>query len=187
MIERRTVIKAAGAAAALFAFRTVAGAEVRLTPAAARAGAIPFRQFSADEAATLENLAETLVVGARAAGVAHFIDAQLAAKPADNLLMLRYLDVPPPWDSFYKAGLAGLDATATSQHGRRFTALDPAPRLALVSALSAAPPPDWKGPPSPLFLFAVRADAVDVVYGTVAGFEALGVPYLEHIKPETRW
>jgi hypothetical protein len=33
----------------------------------------------------------------------------------------------------------------------------------------------------------VRSDAVDVVYGTPAGFEALGVPYMEHIMPPRRW
>jgi len=29
----------------------------------------------------------------------------------------------------------------------------------------------------------VRSDAVDVVYGTVEGFERLGVPYMPHILP----
>lgn len=185
MVERRTVIKA-GAAAALFAFRDGAGAEVLLTAAAARVGNLPLRTFSHGEIATIETLAETLVVGARTAGIVHFIDAQLARPFGDSLLILRYLDVPPPWDSFYREGIAALDAAATGQHGRGFTALDLEPRLALVRALAAAPA-GWTGPPSPLFLFAVRADAVDIVYGTVAGFATLGVPYLEHIEPSARW
>ena len=186
-MERRTVLGGAAAVAGLLAFRDAAGATQLLTPAAAREADIPLRRFSADEAATLDSLAETLVPGARLAGITHFIDAQLAAKPEDNLLMLRYLDVPPPWDGFYRTGLAALNAAAAARHHQRFADLDTPTRLALAKGLSAAPAADWQGPPSPLFLFAVRADAVDVVYGTVAGFAALGVPYLDHIEPASRW
>ena len=32
-----------------------------------------------------------------------------------------------------------------------------------------------------------RPDAIDVVYGTKAGFEQLGVPYMAHIEPPSRW
>ena len=38
------------------------------------------------------------------------------------------------------------------------------------------------------FVYTVlRADAVDVVYSTVEGYEMLGVPYMPHIAPERRW
>ena len=30
-------------------------------------------------------------------------------------------------------------------------------------------------------------EKVDVVYSTVDGYEALGVPYMAHIMPERRW
>jgi hypothetical protein len=33
----------------------------------------------------------------------------------------------------------------------------------------------------------LRADAVDVVYGTMEGYEALGIPYMAHIAPDKRW
>jgi hypothetical protein len=33
----------------------------------------------------------------------------------------------------------------------------------------------------------LRSDAVDVVYGTVEGYDALGIPYMPHITPVTRW
>ena len=33
----------------------------------------------------------------------------------------------------------------------------------------------------------LRSDAVDVVYGTVEGYEALGIPYMPHIAPDKRW
>ena len=36
-------------------------------------------------------------------------------------------------------------------------------------------------------LFVLRADALDVTYGTPEGFEALGIPYMAHIMPETPW
>jgi hypothetical protein len=33
----------------------------------------------------------------------------------------------------------------------------------------------------------LRSDAVDVVYGTVEGYESLGIPYMAHIAPDRRW
>jgi hypothetical protein len=35
--------------------------------------------------------------------------------------------------------------------------------------------------------FLLRSDAVDVVYGTVEGYAALGIPYMPHIAPTKRW
>lgn len=182
MIERRVVLKGVGAAAGagLLGLSDVARA-------AALAVRAPLRRLSPEQATLLESFAETLVVGARASGIAHFVDAQLAGPQADSLLMLRYLDVAPPWDGFYRTGLAALDAAARTRHNEGFTQLSALDRLALVRSAATAPLPDWAGPPSTLFAFAVRADAVDVVYGTVAGFGRLGVEYLAHIEPETRW
>lgn len=182
MTERRAVLKGVGAlaGAGIFGFPS-------FDSAAARAAGAPLRRISVDEATTLETFAETLVPGAQAAGIAHFIDAQLSGAQADSLLMLRYLDVSPPWDGFYRTGLAALDAAARTRHGNGFTKLADGDRLALVKSAAAAPLDGWAGPPSPLFAFAVRADAVDVVYGTVAGFGRLGVEYLAHIEPEQRW
>jgi hypothetical protein len=34
--------------------------------------------------------------------------------------------------------------------------------------------------------FVLRSDAVDVVYGTMEGYESLGVPYMPHIVPDKR-
>jgi hypothetical protein len=33
----------------------------------------------------------------------------------------------------------------------------------------------------------LRSDAVDVVYGTMDGYAALGIPYMPHIAPTKRW
>src|SRR5713101_8087545 len=55
---------------------TVGGAQVLLTAREARAQGVPFGLLKADEAESIEALGETLVPGARAAGIAHFIDHQ---------------------------------------------------------------------------------------------------------------
>ena len=45
----------------------------------------------------------------------------------------------------------------------------------------------WHGPAQSFVYATLRNDAVDVVYGTVAGFARLGVPYMPHILPERSW
>ena len=57
---------------------TVGGADILLTPSEARAQGVPFRLLKANEAETIEALGETLVPGARKAGIAHFIDHQIS-------------------------------------------------------------------------------------------------------------
>ena len=77
-IERRDFLK--GTATGVFAF-TVGGVAVLLSPRDARAPNVPFRLLNAHEAQTIEALGETLVPGARAAGIAHFVDQQLSVPP----------------------------------------------------------------------------------------------------------
>lgn len=165
----------------------VAGAELMMTPAEARAQGAGFKVFTADEAAALEALGEVLLPGAAEAGLAYYVDHHLAQPPADSLLMIRYLDVQPPFAPFYQGGLAALDAAATKAHGKAFAELAAEPAKALVAALGGGNPDGWSGPPAPFFYFVTRADAIDVVYGTMAGFEKLGIPYMAHIEPVARW
>jgi hypothetical protein len=101
--------------------------------------------------------------------------------------MLRYLDFPSPFVDVYRQGLASLDAVARARHTRLFHELTAGEQADLVRGLLATPPPEWTGPPAPLFYFATRSDAVDVVYGTEAGFATLGVPYMPHSVPTARW
>ena len=82
-IERRNFLK--GTATGVFAF-TVGGVEVILSARKARAQNAPFRLLKADEAQTIETLGETLVPGARVAGIAHFVDQQLSVPPEEALL-----------------------------------------------------------------------------------------------------
>ena len=45
----------------------------------------------------------------------------------------------------------------------------------------------WQGPAGPFVYLVLRSDAVDVVYGTMDGYAALGIPYMPHIAPSKRW
>ena len=163
----------------------VGGIEMRLTPAQARAQGASLSVLSATEARALESLGECLVPGARVAGIAHYVDANLRRPAAESLLMLRYLDVLPPHSEFYQHGLSALDAASVRQHGKVFAGLSEDIATSFVAAIAQANPDGWQGAPAPLFYFATRGDAVDIVYGTKAGFEKLNVPYLAHIEPKT--
>ncbi len=76
-LQRREFMKGAAAGALTI---TVGGVDAFLAARAAHAQAAPFRVFTADEAGTIEALGETLVPGARSAGVAHFVDHQLSLR-----------------------------------------------------------------------------------------------------------
>src|SRR2546426_12668652 len=99
-IERRAFMK--GAAIGALAF-TVGGAEVLLTPRAARSQGVPLRTLTAAQAATLDALGETLGPGARQAGISHFVDQQLPLPAEETLLEARILNVRPPYANFYRA------------------------------------------------------------------------------------
>jgi hypothetical protein len=166
----------------------VGGRLVMLSPGEARARELPYAVLSSAEVSTLEELAEALVPGARSAGVAHFIDRQLAAEPADCLLMLKYLGVPPSgFIDFYRAALGSAAALADARFGRGWPALEAAETGELVAMIAGDAVPDWAGPPASFVFFVLRSDACDVVYGTRAGFERIGMPYMAHIEPTADW
>jgi gluconate 2-dehydrogenase subunit 3-like protein len=183
-MERRVFLK--GASMGMLAF-TVGGADLLMTPGEARARAVPFRMLNAEEAETLEALGETLLPGARAAGVAHFIDHQVSVTPGEALLEARIVNVKPPFINFYRAAISGVDKASTARGGQRFAALSPAEQHAFIDHLRQNKIDGWQGPPAGLVYFLLRSDAVDVVYGTMEGYESLGVPYLAHIAPDRRW
>lgn len=181
-IGRRDFAKIAG----VLAF-SVGSKITWLTPAQAQAQGVALKLLTSAEAAILNRYGDSLVPGAAAAGLAHFIDHQLAAPAGDNLLMIRYLGVLPPFDGFYRAGLAALDTMAQARHGVGFAALSASSAAALAADVAQANPEGWQGPPAPFFHFVLRADALDVVYGGEQGFAALGVPYMGHIAPPHPW
>ena len=182
--NRRLVLK--GAALGALAY-TAGGAEVFLSPREALAQGLPLKVLSADERAALEALGDTLLPGAKDAGLAHYVDQQLSVEPSECLLLARALGVMPPYANFYRGGLAGLDQASLKAHGVKFAALALEKRGEFVEQIRQKVPEGWSGPPSPFFYFVSRGDAVDVYYGTVEGFERLGIPYMPHIVPIKRW
>jgi hypothetical protein len=183
-IQRRAFVK--GAALGALAF-TVGGAQVLLTPGEARSRGVPFRLLKAQEAETIEALGETLVPGARGAGIAHFIDQQLSVPPEEALLEARIMNVRPPYANFYRAAIGAVDRAAQALHGRKFADLSTVEQRDFVNQMRQNKVDGWQGPAGGFVYFLLRMDAVDVVYGTVEGYEALGIPYMAHIAPEKRW
>ena len=116
------------------------------------------------------------------------VQSQLAAPFGANLLMLSYLGVPvQEHQGFYQTGLDGLEAAAQARHAKSFHALDDDTTMALIGDLFGDNVDTWQGPPSSFVLFALRADATDVVYGTQAGFANIGMPHMAHIAPAEEW
>lgn len=183
-IRRRAFMQ--GAALGALAF-TVGGVEVLLTAAEAKARGVPFRLLNPNEAEMIEAMGETLVPGARNAGVAHFVDHQLSVPAEEALLQARIMNVRPPFINFYRAAIAAVDRASQAQSGRRFADLSAIEQRDFVNLMRQNKIEGWQGP-SGSFVYAVmRSDAVDVVYGTMEGYEALGIPYQAHIAPERRW
>jgi hypothetical protein len=184
MKGRRDFIRGAGLGALAF---SVGGASVLLTPRAARANGVPYRVLKAGEGELIESLGETLVPGARAAGIAHFIDHQVSVPPEEALLEARILNVRPPYLNFYRTALGAVDRASQAQHGRGFAHLPSDTQRELVNLMRQNKLEGWQGPPGGFVYLVLRSDAVDVVYGTEEGYKELGIPYMAHIAPLKRW
>jgi hypothetical protein len=175
-----------GAALGALAF-TVGGVETLLTPRLARAQGVPLRTLRAEDAETLEALGETLVPGARQAGIVHFVDQQLSVPPEQALLEARILNVRPPYVNFYRAALGAVERASSALNGKRFAALDATAQHDFVDRMRQNKIDGWQGPAGSFVYLVTRSDAVDVVYGTVDGYAQLKIPYMAHIEPKTRW
>jgi hypothetical protein len=183
-IERRAFVQGAGLGALAF---VVGGAEVFLTPRQAHAQGVPPRTLSAEQAATLDALGETLVPGARQAGITQFVDQQISGPPERALLQARILNVRPPFANFYRAALGSVDAASNKNKGKKFAELSAAEQHDFVGQMRINKVENWQGPASPFVFAVLRSDAVDVVYGTMEGYAALGIPYMPHIAPTQKW
>jgi hypothetical protein len=184
-IERRAFMK--GAAIGALAF-TVGGAEVLLTPSAARAQGVPLRTLTAAQAAKLDALGESLVPGGRQAGISHFVDQQISIPAEEALLEARILNVRPPYANFYRAALGAVDrASQAFNTGRPFVELSEAEQRGFVDNMRQNKIEGWQGPGGSFVYLLLRSDAVDVVYGTMDGYANLGIPYRPHIAPSRRW
>jgi Gluconate 2-dehydrogenase subunit 3 len=183
-IGRRGFVKGATFSALAF---TVGGAEIIMSAGEARARGVPFRLLDGHQGDTLEALGETLVPQARESGIAHFIDQQLSVPAHESLLQARIFNFRPPYAEFYRAAIVSVDGASHRMFGRDFAGLAPADAHAFVNQMRQNKIDGWAGKPGALVYAVLRADAVDVVYGTMEGYEALGIPYMPHIAPEKRW
>jgi Gluconate 2-dehydrogenase subunit 3 len=183
-MERRAFVQGAGLGVLAF---TVGGVEVMLTPRQAHAEGVPLRTLTADQAATLDALGETLVPGAKDAGITQFIDQQISIPPEQALLQARILNVRPPFANFYRAALGAVDAASNKTKGKTFAALSPKEQHDFVGLMRINKIEGWQGPPGPFVFNVLRSDAVDVVYSTMEGYAALGIPYMAHIAPTKKW
>jgi hypothetical protein len=183
-IQRRAFMK--GAAIGALAF-SVGGAEVMLTPRQAQAQNIPLRTLTPEQAATLGAMGEALVPGAKDAGVVNFVDQQLSIPAEQALLQARILNVRPPFANFYRAALSAIDGASDKTRSRKFAQLSPDEQRDFVNLMRQNKIDGWQGPPGPFVYAVLRSDAVDVVYATMEGYAALGVPYMPHIAPTKRW
>ena len=183
-IERRAFVKGAGLGALAF---TVGGAQVLLTPAEAFAQNVPLRTLKPDEAATIEAIGETLAPGARQQGIANFIDHQISVPAEEALLEARIVNVKPPYANFYRAAIGAINGASTAKNGKPFAELDAAAQHDFVDQMRQNKIDGWKGPGGPFVYLILRSDAVDVVYGTMAGYKSLDIPYMAHIEPKRSW
>jgi hypothetical protein len=168
-----------------FVGAVLAGAvAVRVGTAAAAPAKNP--ALSAEELRPLVAWYDTLVPGAQRARVGDFIQEQLRADPPFALLQLRYLNWPPPFAGFYRAGIRALNATAQRRGATTFDALPARDRLALAQAAVSGKLQGWPAtPPLAAWVTATRADAMDVVYDTPAALAAHDMPMLQ--VPPPRW
>src|SRR5256712_8190049 len=145
-MKRRDFIRGATLGALAF---TVGGAQILLTAREARAQGVPFRLIKANEAETLEALGETLVPGARAAGIAHFIDQQLSVPPEEALLEARILNVKPPYVNFYRDAIGAIDKASQARQGRRLAQLNTPSQPEVVDLMRPNKIDGWPGPAWP--------------------------------------
>lgn len=145
-----------------------------------------YKVLTAAEVETLAAWCATMVSGADQAGVARFVDENLAGDQAASLLLLRYLDASD-MAGFYRKGISGIEKECQHRFGLTFVRATATQRLELVEAAIASKMQVWIEPTPNFFYFISRSDAVDVVYGTQAGFADLKIPYLAHIQPPKPW
>ena len=107
--------------------------------------------------------------------------------PGEALLEARQLNVRPPFVNFYRAAIGAVDKASDGAQRPRFAALSTADQHDFVDLMRQNKIEGWQGPAGGFVYFVLRSDAVDVVYGTMEGYELLGVPYMPHIAPDRRW
>ena len=158
-------------------FFMIAGQWLWLTPHEAEARAFEPQILSPEQCKALSILGDALVPGAATAGLAAYIDLQLQAGD-QSLLIGKYLGVDTSAQaSFYRAAADNVIAMTDENTSMQ----------TFIAGMAADTLSEWVGPPASYVLFVLRADGLDVTYGTPEGFENLGIPYMAHIMPEQPW
>jgi hypothetical protein len=139
--------------------------------------------LSSRQRTVLQLVGEGFVPGAIRCGHVPFVMKMLALPPEDCLLAVKYFDISPPYVDIYRAALDSIDAESVRSLGIGFSEAPDAAQDAILGRMLNNDVHGWRGPPAPLAYHFLRLDAVDVVYGTQAGFAALGIPYMAHIEP----
>ena len=172
-LSRRHLL-ARGTAAGFF---VVAGECLWLTPQEAEARVFEPQILSPQQCKALSTLGDALVPGAAAAGLSAYIDLQLQAGD-ESLLIGKYLGVDTSAQTgFYRAAADNVMSLADESISMH----------TFASSMATDAVSGWAGPPASYVLFVLRADALDVTYGTPEGFEKLGIPYMAQIKPDRPW
>lgn len=172
-LTRRHLL-ARGTAAGFF---MIAGQWVWLTPHEAEAREFEPQILTPEQCKALSTLGDALVPGAATAGLAAYIDLQLQAGE-QSLLIGKYLGVDTSAQSGFYQAAADNVITMTDERTSMPT---------FIADMAGDTLSDWIGPPASYVMFVLRADALDVTYGTPEGFESLGIPYMAHIMPEQPW
>lgn len=146
----------------------------------------PLQILSYNEADIYNAWCDVLAIGAAKSNIAQFLDKYLSRPFEESLLMLRYF-TNMKLDEFYLAGIAGIDQESKAQFSRSFLELTEPEREFIIESASTSSTVAWADPAPAFFYFISRNDAIDVVYGTVKGFEKLNIPYLPHIRPPLPW
>ena len=172
-LSRRHLLARSSAAG----FFMIAGQWLWLTPHEAEARAFEPQILSPEQCKALSILGDALVPGAATAGLAAYIDLQLQAGD-QSLLIGKYLGVDTSAQaSFYRAAADNVIAMTDENTSMQ----------TFIAGMAADTLSEWVGPPASYVLFVLRADGLDVTYGTPEGFENLGIPYMAHIMPEQPW
>ncbi|MCF6216667.1 MAG: gluconate 2-dehydrogenase subunit 3 family protein [Emcibacter sp.] len=153
---------------------------------------MPFRSLNQKQVSALDFLSDAIVPGAKSSGLSHFIDHQLSAPNEDNLLILRYLRMNPPFKNFYTSALKAFERSVRLKYNKSPFDLSEAEISEFISIMMQKNPAGWPEtgqvpPPAPLFYFVLRSDAIDVTYGTMSSFDSMDIPYMAHIAPSHPW
>ncbi len=162
-----------------------AAAAARAASAAQGARAAPLPVLSLAERSTLAAVANALVPGAAAAGVADFV-AGMLERP-DPLLGYRFTGFTLPAREFYRASLGAIEKACARHYGASTGEISAVELERFVRKLAHAQLQPWDGPPQALVYFVLRNDAIDAAYGVPDAYASLQIPYMAHIEPPRPW